>query len=149
MNNGRGSGVEKVKPFQDLSAPRTQYLDFHDLETLQVAGRQKAEDTQGQKGYLILLLKENLSKREVPSTFWNPVHMLFRSLEGSLVHICGGVTELEPSSINLTPITDNKYCLLTKATVRFWFSSMGSTVVISAGEHTTPGSRPDQRDKCS
>lgn len=37
MNDGRGSGVQEVKAFEDLSAPRTQNLDFHDLETLQVA----------------------------------------------------------------------------------------------------------------
>ncbi len=37
MNDGWGSGVQEVKAFEDLSAPRTQNLDFHHLETLQVA----------------------------------------------------------------------------------------------------------------
>lgn len=41
MNDGRGSGVQEVKAFEDLSAPRTQDLDFHDLETLQVAAGQR------------------------------------------------------------------------------------------------------------
>lgn len=37
MDDGRGSGVQEVEAFEDLSAPRTQDLDLHDLETLQVA----------------------------------------------------------------------------------------------------------------
>lgn len=41
MNDGRGSGVQKVKAFEDLSAPGTQDLDFHHLETLQVAAGQR------------------------------------------------------------------------------------------------------------
>ncbi|KAF3859165.1 hypothetical protein F7725_021564 [Dissostichus mawsoni] len=35
VDDGRGSGVQEVKAFEDLSAPRTQDLDFHHLETLQ------------------------------------------------------------------------------------------------------------------
>ena len=37
MNDGRGSGVQEVKAFEDLPAPRPQDLYFHHLETLQVA----------------------------------------------------------------------------------------------------------------
>lgn len=37
VDDGRRSGVQEVKAFEDLSAPGTQNLDFHDLETLQVA----------------------------------------------------------------------------------------------------------------
>lgn len=37
MDDGRGPGVEKVKAFQDLSAPAPQYLGFHYFETLQIA----------------------------------------------------------------------------------------------------------------
>lgn len=37
MNNRRGSCVQEMETFEDLPAPRTQNLDFHHLETLQVA----------------------------------------------------------------------------------------------------------------
>lgn len=36
MDDGRGPGVEKVKAFQDLSAPAPQHLRFHHLEALQI-----------------------------------------------------------------------------------------------------------------
>lgn len=39
VDDGWGSGVQEVEAFEDLSAPRTQDLDLHDLETLQVAAR--------------------------------------------------------------------------------------------------------------
>lgn len=41
MNDGRGSGVQEVEAFEDLSAPGTQNLDFHHFETLQVAAGQR------------------------------------------------------------------------------------------------------------
>ncbi len=34
MDDGRCPGVEKVKAFQDLSAPAPQHLGLHNLETL-------------------------------------------------------------------------------------------------------------------
>lgn len=37
VNDGRRSGVQEVKAFEDLPAPRAQHLDFHHLEALQVA----------------------------------------------------------------------------------------------------------------
>ena len=37
MYDGRGPGVEKVKAFQDLSAPAPQHLGLHYFETLQIA----------------------------------------------------------------------------------------------------------------
>lgn len=43
MNNGRGSRVQEVETFEDLPAPRTQNLDFHHLETLQVAAGKKLQ----------------------------------------------------------------------------------------------------------
>lgn len=46
MNDGRGSGVQKVKAFEDLSAPGTQNLDFHDLKAFQVAVKQRSHTTE-------------------------------------------------------------------------------------------------------
>lgn len=43
MDDGRSSGVQEVKAFEDLSAPRAQNLDFHDLETLQVTVGERDE----------------------------------------------------------------------------------------------------------
>lgn len=40
MNDGRSSGVQEVKAFEDLSAPRAQNFDLHHLEALQVAAGQ-------------------------------------------------------------------------------------------------------------
>lgn len=39
VNDGWSPGVQEVKAFEDLSAPRAQNLDFHHLKTLQVAAR--------------------------------------------------------------------------------------------------------------
>lgn len=36
VNDGWSSGVQEVEAFEDLSAPRAQNLDFHDLKTLEV-----------------------------------------------------------------------------------------------------------------
>lgn len=46
MNDGRGSGVQEVKAFEDLSAPGTQNLDFHDLKAFQVAAKQRSHTTE-------------------------------------------------------------------------------------------------------
>lgn len=43
MNNGWGSCVQEVETFEDLPAPRTQNLDFHHLETLQVPAGKKLQ----------------------------------------------------------------------------------------------------------
>lgn len=39
MDDGRRPGVEKMKALQNLPAPASQHLGFHDLEPLEIAAR--------------------------------------------------------------------------------------------------------------
>lgn len=41
VDDGRGSGVEKMKALQNLPAPASQHLGFHDLEPLEIAAGMK------------------------------------------------------------------------------------------------------------
>lgn len=41
MDDGRGPGVEKMKALQNLPAPASQHLGFHDLEPLEIAAGMK------------------------------------------------------------------------------------------------------------
>lgn len=41
MDDGRGSGVEKMKALQNLPAPASQHLGFHDLEPLEITAGMK------------------------------------------------------------------------------------------------------------
>lgn len=43
MDDGRGSGVEKMKALQNLPAPASQHLRLHDLEPLEIAAGMKVE----------------------------------------------------------------------------------------------------------
>lgn len=43
MDDRWGSGVEKMKALQNLPAPASQHLGFHDLEPLEIAAGMKGE----------------------------------------------------------------------------------------------------------